>query len=202
MSPLSCDGTTAAQVRSSVHPLTESASDKLMRPVGRLAGRWAMGLWAAGLLAGCGGGGGGDAPAPLEVPMGLRVETASAGSDLTASGLTTQGAALAQAVMFTTGNPLASAAFSLQAAPVAMLATAGGDLLRQALARRLSGSARPLLLETVTEACLVSGSLSLSAHDADDDGVLSPGDSMTLQASACLTAPDAPALEGLFGMTV
>ena len=202
MSPLSCDGATAAQVRSAVQPLTEPTSDKLVRPVGRLAGRWAIGLWAAGVLAGCGGGGGVDAPAPLEVPMGLRVETASAGSDLTALGLPTQGAALAQAVMFTTGNPLASAAFSLQAAPVAMLATAGGDLLRQALARRISGSARPLLLETVTEACLVSGSLSLSAHDADDDGVLSPGDSMTLQASACVTTPDAPALEGLFGMTV
>ena len=38
-----------------------------------LGGPLAVGLWAAGLLAGCGGGGGSDAPAPLEVPMGLRV---------------------------------------------------------------------------------------------------------------------------------
>lgn len=87
--------------------------------------------------------------------------------------------------MFTTVNPLASAAFSLQAAPVAMLATGGGDLLRRALAPRGQGISRPLGQEAVTEACLVSGSLSLSANDADEDGALSPGDSMTLLATRC-----------------
>ena len=203
MSPNSCNGAPTALAQSPSQVPDQPALKRLMRPVGRpAANRWAVGLWAAGLLAGCGGGGGGDAPAPLEVPMGLRVETASAGSDLTASGLSTQGAALAQAVMFTTGNPMASAAFSLQAAPVAMLATASGDLLRQALAPRGAASPRPLALETVTEACLVSGSLSLSANDADEDGALSPGDSMTLLASACVTVPDAPALDGIFAMTV
>ena len=163
-----------------------------------------MALWLAGLLSACGGGGSSDIPAPLAMPTGLRVEAASAGSDLTAASLTTQGAALAQAVMFTTGNPLASAAFSLQAAPVAMLATAGSDLLRQALARRASLEAQttPLGMETLTEACLVSGSLRLSADDADDNGALSPGDSIALQATACVTAPDAPTLSGLFALTV
>lgn len=202
MSPHSCNGAPSALVQCPGQDPGKPALDKHPRPVGRQrASHWTLGLWAAGLLAACGGGGG-DAPAPLEVPMGLRVETASAGADLTASGLSTQGAALAQAVMFTTGNPLASAAFSLQAAPVAMLATAGGDLLRQALTPPRAASRRPLGLETVTEACLVSGSLSLSANDADEDGALSPGDSMTLLASACVTAPDAPALDGIFAMTV
>jgi len=147
-----------------------------------------MALWLAGLLSACGGGGSSDIPAPLAVPTGLRVEAASAGSDLTAASLTTQGAALAQAVMFTTGNPFASAAFSLQAAPVAMLATAGSDLLRQALARRASLEAQttPLGMETLSEACLVSGSLRLSADDAGDNGTLSPGDSIALQASGTM----------------
>lgn len=203
MSPHSLNGACEAQGQSTNPVPDQPAFKRITTPVGRQAARrLAVGLWAAGLLAGCGGGGGGDAPAPLEVPTGLRVETASAGADLTASGLSTQGTALAQAVMFTTGNPLASAAFSLQAAPVAMLATTGGDLLRQALAPREQGTTRPLGVDTVTEACLVSGSLSLSANDADEDGALSPGDSMTLVAFACVTAPDAPALEGVFAMTV
>lgn len=203
MSLHSCNEAPSALVQSPHQVPDKPALKRLATPVGRRpASRLAVGLWAAGLLAGCGGGGGGDAPVPLEVPMGLRVEAASAGSDLTASALSTQGAALAQAVMFTTGNPLASAAFSLQAAPVAMLATAGGDLLRQALAPRGQGGPRPLGVETVREACLVSGSMSLSAHDADENGMLSLGDSMTLMASACVTAPDAPALDGVLGMTV
>ena len=199
MSPYPCNGAPSGPARHLARP----SATRPTRTVGQLvACRLATGLWTAGLLAGCGGGGGGEPPAPLEVPMGLRVETASAGSDLSAASLSTQGAALAQAVMLTTGNPLASAAFSLQAAPMAMLATAGGDLLRQALAQRGSATTRPLAMETLTEACLFSGSLSLSAHDADDDGRLSSGDSVTLQASACVTAPDAPAMDGLFGLTV
>ncbi|MEI6025872.1 MAG: hypothetical protein WCT47_04170 [Betaproteobacteria bacterium] len=134
--------------------------------------------------------------------MGLRVEAASAGADLSAASLLTQGAALAQAVMFTTGNPMASAAFSLQAAPVAMLATAGGDLLRQALGQRAQPTAVVQTAQTLTEACLVSGSLGLRADDADDDGALSPGDGITLQASSCVTTPGAPALDGVFALTI
>lgn len=134
--------------------------------------------------------------------MGLRAEAASAGSDLTADSLTQHGTALAQAVMFSTGNPMASSAFSLQAAPVAMLATAGGDLLRGALARGDPMSAWPQDVQPLTEACLVSGSLRLSADDADGNSFLSAGDSMALQATACVTVPGAPALDGLFSLTM
>ena len=134
--------------------------------------------------------------------MGLRVEAASAGSDLTAASLTPHGTALAQAVMFSTGNPMASSAFSLQASPMTMLATAGGDLLRRALARGDPMAALANEVQTVTEACLVSGSLRLTAEDADSNGVLSAGDSVTLQATACVAMPGAPALDGLFALTV
>lgn len=166
-----------------------------------------LALTLAGLLSACGGGGGGEAsaPAPLEVPVGLRVEAASAGADLRADALASQGAALAQALMFTIGNPLTSAAFSVQAAPVAMLATAGGDLLRRALRAdtpRVQPGSAAQAVASLTEACLLSGSLSLQVDDTDDDGSLGPGDVIRLQALSCVTTPGAPALEGTFALTI
>lgn len=186
----------------------EGRSRLYLRGTHAPAWRWPISLLAVVIVSACGGGDSISVPTPLEVPMGLRVETASAGADLRADSLLTQGSALAQAVMFTTGNPMASAAFSLQAAPVAMLATAGGDLLRRALsersqlAQRIQPATAAQSMQTVTEACLVSGSLDLRAEDADDSGALSPGDGITLQASSCITTPGAPALDGVFALTV
>jgi hypothetical protein len=137
--------------------------------------------------------------------MGLRVEAASAGADLRPDALASQGAALAQALMFTTGTSLASAAFSLQAAPVAMLATAGGDLLRRALdsgTPRIPVDTAPQAVESLTEACLLSGSLSLQVDDADGDRSLGPGDIISLTALSCVTTPGAPAMDGTFALTI
>ena len=165
---------------------------------------WSALLLVAAMMASCGGGGQGDAPAPLEVPLGLRVETASAGSDLSVGQMPLQGAALAHAVMFTTGHPMASVAVSPQAASVGRLATAGGDLLRHALAPGRASWSRINTLgpQVVTEPCLVRGALRISVDDTDGNQRWSAGDRIALQATDCVTAPDAPILQGLFALTL
>jgi hypothetical protein len=163
---------------------------------------------SAAFLAGCGGGGG-DGPDPIEVPSGVRTVAASAGSDVSAANLQAFSGPLARVVMISTGNSLSSTVATQRESPAAVKAGSGvaaqgllGYGLGAWTARLHAVREQPAAVETLTEPCPISGSLTITADDRDNDGDVSRGDVMGMTANQCVMDMGTPALNGSFTMTL
>ncbi len=160
------------------------------------------GILSSGLLVACGGGGGGagsagSTPPPQATLLAInatnqdavgRASAIAAATFLGASGGASAG----------TGNPPPLSAAAGNAGPAAHSIGAralhavrtfadpnGGR--RKLLAA--DGSARPLAIAPQTTPCDVSGSTTVSFVDADNNGLPSPGDTMTLVFDQCRDTP-------------
>lgn len=161
-------------------------------------------------LASCGGGGG-SAP-QVTVPSGVRAATPSATADLRADNMAVFAAPLARAVLTGGAGALLDPTGAGGARPSAAAASArraGGATTPAVTAWRLAWRhARPdlrrhaLAQSTEQLSCGVSGSLSVTVDDADNDGELSAGDGIVIVALACIDDPALPAVDGAFSMHV
>lgn len=164
-------------------------------------------LALASLLAACGGGGGDDTTPSITVPTGARVVAASAGSSLTSDNYAGLSAPLVRAVASATsssdlvGGASASREQAAAAAGGANVAVSPALLTR--LASRLIGAAPLRVQAQATESgslpCL-SGSGTVFADDADNNGQLSAGDVVSFTGNACVLAQGLPAISGTFSM--
>lgn len=165
-----------------------------------------------GLLAACGGGN--DAPPPITVPTGLRDVAASADADLNPANFERHADALARVVGLTTGNPLvvqplsagreqplarrASAPVPASLLGVAVQAwVAQPQVWHEQRASVAAGTgAQVMTAGLLTVPCPGGGWLTVGGDDADLDGLLSAGDSLSIEAYDCAPASGAAVLEG------
>lgn len=162
----------------------------------------------AALLAACGGGGSDSGSStPITVPTGARTVAASTGSSLTSDNYSALSAPLVRAVASATsssdlvGN--ASAPREQAAATASTSAVAMSPQLLTRVATRLIGAAplrvQPQATESGTIDCL-SGSGTVFADDADNNGKLSAGDVVSFTGNNCVVAAGLPAISGTFSM--
>lgn len=173
-----------------------------------LLNRWYFGTVLALGLAGCGGGGGGDSG--VEVPQGVRSGTASSTSDVTAVNATNFAGPLARIVMSAAdGN--APGISSGREAPQARSTTATNagrwsgfalDAATRSLSNAATSREQTQAVITNTFACSISGSVTLSVNDADNNQKLGAGDSATFQFNACVEEAGTPAASGTLSFTV
>lgn len=151
---------------------------------------------ASMLLAGCGGGGGGDdgaGPAVAVVPLSstnydgtsMVVAASVAGSQSAYESFVGLSANAA-------GDQGKSAYGALGSGKVDAMARFALDRLLASQASKLKAAA----VETVSTACLDGGTLSIGFNDADNNGVESQGDSLTVQAANCVLVAGQPAVNG------
>lgn len=179
-----------------------------MKPHHRLA-VLSFSLW----LAACGGGGGGGDGAgssAVQLPSGTRSLPASAGSDLSQANFSARGSATIEALLTSYGGnvleqPLAAggAAAASRVDPRAADATVRWAL-RWALRRAAAAAARerPQAVHTETVACDRSGSVVVSWNDADNDELLSGGDTIAMQFNDCVFDAGTPAADGAANLAV
>lgn len=156
------------------------------------------------LLAGCGGGGGGggdggDAPAVTAVPLSITNYDDTA--MVVAASVAGSVSVYENFVGFSAGaaeNEPTSSYSALGSGKVDAIA-------RFALDRVLSGQTSKLksaAVETGSDACPYGGTLSFSLNDADNNGVESAGDSLTLDASNCVVESGQPPVNGRLKITI
>lgn len=152
---------------------------------------------SGGLLSACGGGS--DEPAATAVPLSLGNydETAM----VVAASIEGSASVYENFVVLPAGGAENQATTSYAA-----LGSGKVDAIaRFALDRVLSNPTSKLksaAVETVSEACPGGGNLTITFNDADNNGVESKGDSLTLQASDCVVASGQPAVNGRLTVTV
>jgi hypothetical protein len=147
-------------------------------------------------LGGCGGDGGGDAPAP-ESEGTVALTTVNRDTAARVAATSVIGLSVSTAIPYgTDGDGVAAqvaAPTSLGAArlgmaswlPTRLLDAVTSAAASQARASR-SGLARPQeVVVAPTEACVISGTVSLSLNDHDNDGLLGVGDVMTISFDHC-----------------
>jgi hypothetical protein len=147
-------------------------------------------LGSSMLVSACGGGGGGNSPPPVGTPLTITVAnqdgvaraTAAAAASLLGAG---SGATASDRPSAAVAGMGAAQRASLRDAARRAAALVGGadGPARKRLAA--AGAVRPLAIDPLTEPCAVSGSLTLSFVDADNNGLASVGDTMTLTYSQC-----------------
>jgi hypothetical protein len=172
--------------------------------------RWWVGATLALGLVACGGGGGGDGgSAGVEVPQGVRSGSASTGSDVTAVNATSFAGPLARTVMSAADGSAGGVASGREApqARSAATTTAGrwSGFVFDAAARSLSSAAgreQALAVATETVSCSMSGTVTLTVNDADNNQKLSAGDTATFQFNACVEVAGMPAASGTLSFTV
>lgn len=170
----------------------------------------AMSALALAALTACGGGGS-DNPR-ITVPTGARVVAASAGADLTVDNYTVVSAELVRALVGSASNNLLdfSAGASREQAQAQRSAPPGAGLsprlisaLAFAAARQANPRERAAAVQTDTMACYGgTGWMSVTVNDADNNGRLSAGDSISLAVSDCVADAGLPAANGGFSMTI
>lgn len=170
-------------------------------------------LAAAALLAGCGGGGGGGG-APIQVPQGQRIEDASANSNVSSGNFVDLAGPLVRLIASSSGNPVqgsvdtSSSAQALaapkRAKPLAS-AVAGTTVLRnamRALAKQTTRRTSALAVTTNIDNCPGGGTQTTIVDDADNDGLPSPGDSVTIRFNDCQIDNLALPANGSFSFTI
>lgn len=149
------------------------------------------------LVAGCGGGG--DEPVATAVPLSI------ANYDDTAM-VVAASVAGSESVYANFVGLSANAAENQLSTSYAALGTGKVDAIaRFALDRVLANQTTKLksaAVETISEACPYGGSLTVSFNDADNNGVESSGDSLTVQASNCVAESGQSPVNGRLTVTV
>lgn len=165
-------------------------------------------------LAACGGGGG-DEPGPVgsvTLPSGARAGAATSGADLSSSNALQVGTSLAKALRGdATGGVTGPGAAARAKALSVRQSGARGLPSPLLLARQALYSAGPKLPTQRAQAstatisslpCPYGGRMTVTVDDMDGSGVLSTGDSVLTNFSACVTGPGEPALNGRFDLTL
>jgi len=130
-----------------------------MRPV-------AVGALGA-LLAACGGGGGGEPEPPVVIQ---KIDLTVANRD-------------------TVSHAVVGGALGIGGADVGLPGAVGAAMHSRVKETAKSVKARPMLVASDTALCLVSGSLTLTIDDRDNNGTPSPGDVITLAFNRCSNTP-------------
>ncbi len=175
----------------------------------RVLSRRAIPALAAAALAACGGGGSSDAP-PVVVPTAVRTVSASAGSDVFAEALDAQGGALARAVLSVSGDGAFDVTGRLEQSQMlrspTITAPVNARVARVLLRLGAASAARRETAEVVRSEALtclnVGGTGTVSGNDADGDGKLSAGDSLSISATNCVVDAGLPAISGSFTLAV
>ncbi|MED5621016.1 hypothetical protein [Ideonella sp. BN130291] len=156
----------------------------------------AVALACATLLSACGGGGGDSSSTS---------SGASAGSDVSVSNYQSLATPLARTVVNVAGSADVSGASggTAQGASTSAVRTALRSVVSaRAVALRAGGQARVTAVTSDTVACDSSGSVTITFNDADNNGQLSVGDSISLMLSNCAFTADEPAANGGLSMTL
>lgn len=154
-------------------------------------------VMAAAMLAACGGGGGGSTPT-VEFPT-TRSGTASAGADMTADNFPTLSTRAVDSLLATVGGDQAlSQPLSAGRANAASL---GRWAVRRSAASIGSAARKQgLAVDSETFSCDVSGFLTVTVNDADNNNVLTAGDSTSFSFDDCVDQAGTPAIDGGFSL--
>lgn len=177
---------------------------------------FSLSLLSANLLLGlaaCGGGGDDIGPTgTVSIPSGARAGAATSGADLSSSNAMQIGVSLAKALRGdATGGVTGPAAAARAKALSARQSGARGLPSPLLLARQALYSAGPKLPTQRAQAstatisslpCPSGGRMTVTTDDMDGNGVLSSGDAVLTNFSACVTGPGEPALNGRFDLTL
>lgn len=157
-------------------------------------------LLAAATLAACGGGGGGGGGSTptIDVPT-TRTGAASTGADMTVANFPSRSTQSVDALLATIGGDLAlSQPFSAGRAQAASLARWAA---RRSAAGIVSAARKQALaVDSETFSCDISGTLTVTVNDADNNNLLSPGDSGSFEFSNCISQSGVPAIDGSFAL--
>lgn len=146
------------------------------------------------VLVACGGGGGADQPT-VNFPSEARSGTASAGADISVASMPTVSADTIEALLSALGGDV-----SVSQPLRASRSQAAQSARRAAAQLARADRARPLAIEQQTEPCGVSGTVTVTIDDADNNRLLTSGDSVTFSYVDCVDLVGAPAVDGAFGM--
>lgn len=162
------------------------------------ASRSCLSLLLAALLAACGGGG--DSRPTVSFPSQTRAGTASAGADMTVANFPVLSGDAVEALLSTIGG---GEALSQPLGAGRSRAAAFGRWAATQSASRLAAGARSKAMAALPPETLMcsnypSGYITLTANDADNNGVLTAGDSATISFVNCISPAGAPAIDGSF----
>ncbi len=174
--------------------------------VQRWPGRFALTALALA-VAGCGGGG--EDPR-ITVETAPRVVPASAGADVSLVNYTAQAAPMARAVLAATGNAALGAVGAGLESPASAISVAAHAPVGTALAIRTAvsrfgaaaGRKTASVVESLTTPCPVSGTTTITANDANNNGKFDGGDSVSISFSNCVIDNLTPAANGSFNLQV
>lgn len=162
----------------------------------------------AALVAGCGGGGGGNGSSAVQVPTAVRSLPASAGSDVNEAGFVATGSAVVRSLLSGFGGTAFEQTLSAgrAAAPAAAVdLRRPASLARWALAQAprpgaATGRESAQAVAQETRSCVTAaggaGSFTVIANDADNNQLLSRGDTISITFSACAFASGDPLANG------
>lgn len=156
-----------------------------------------LALIAAATLAACGGGGGGGSAPTVDFPT-TRTGAASAGADMTTTNFPTLSTRAVDSLLATVGGDLAlSQPLSASRANAASL----GRWAARRSAASIGSAARKqgLAVDSETFSCSVSGFLTVTVNDADNNNVLTAGDSASFDFDDCVET-GTPAINGGFSL--
>ena len=152
-------------------------------------------LVAAAVLWACGGGGSGGDPEDIDPLLGtVRITAANQDTVARAAMVVLTGGAAEQtqiALAADRRRALGAGGVTVPAARPVLVAPVRRMLDAAAAAMATAGQARPLtVIGPVTQACSVSGTLSITFDDRDDNRALSAGDVIDAVATACRDVPE------------
>lgn len=156
-----------------------------------------LALIAAATLAACGGGGGGGSAPTVDFPS-TRIGAASAGANMTTTNFPTLSTRAVDSLLATVGGDLVlSQPLSASRANAASL----GRWAARRGAASIGSAARKqgLAVDSETFSCSVSGFLTVTANDADNNNVLTAGDSASFDFDDCVET-GTPAINGGFAL--
>lgn len=156
-------------------------------------------MLAASLVA-CGGGGGSQPT--VSFPSQTRVGTASAGADTTVANFPVLSGDAVEALLSTIGG---GEALSQPLGAGRARAAALGRWAATRSASRVAAASRPRAMAALPPETLMcsnypSGYITLTANDADNNQVLTAGDSATISFVNCIQPAGSPAIDGSFSM--
>ena len=156
-------------------------------------------MLAASLVA-CGGGG--SSQPTVSFPSQTRVGTASAGADTTVANFPVLSGDAVEALLSTIGG---GEALSQPLGAGRARAAALGRWAATRSASRVAAASRPRAMAALPPETLMcsnypSGYITLTANDADNNGVLTAGDSATISFVNCIQPAGSPAIDGSFSM--
>lgn len=161
-----------------------------------------LALIAAAALAACGGGGGGGSAPTVDFPT-TRTGAASAGADMTTTNFPTLSTRAVDSLLATVGGDLAlSQPLSASRANAASL----GRWAARRSAASIGSAARKqgLAVESEDFECSnytgTSGYLTVTVNDADNNNVLTAGDSASFDFVDCISEAGTPAINGGFAL--